>query len=71
MILLWALSVVAAFGLGYYFHSLNEKIHRLEQEVRQKIDKPPEEPSSEIIDPFDEVQQAQYELKKRMQDLNQ
>lgn len=67
----WVLSLILAFGLGYFFSSLTGKIEQLEVQLQQKADKPEEiEKPSELIDPYDEVQTALYEQKKMMDRLN-
>lgn len=70
--ILWAISLVAAFSLGYLLQGLLSKIKRLEEEVKKKVDKkePAPEKKSELIDPYDPVQTAQWELTQRMKDLN-
>lgn len=70
MLILWALSILCAFGLGYFFRYLTTKIKVLEEQVREKIDKPKEEATSTLVDPLDPVQEALYRQKKIMQGLN-
>lgn len=68
--LVWIISLIATFYLGYRFGELEKKVKQVQQVLKQKIDKPPEEPQSEIIDPLDEVQTAMYEHRKMMEKLN-
>lgn len=67
----WIISLVVTFYLGYKFGELEKKVKKIQETVKQKIDKPKqEEPQSEIIDPLDEVQTAMYEHKQLMKRLN-
>lgn len=72
--LIWFLSLLAAFFLGYKFGDLTKKVKAVEQAVKQKLDKKPakiqQEPVSSIIDPLDEIQTAIYERNKMMEKLN-
>jgi hypothetical protein len=70
--LLWFLSLILAFIAGFKLGDITKKVHQLEEIVKQKIDKPVErpEPTSEVIDPLDEVQTAMYEYKIMMEKLN-
>ncbi len=68
----WIITCIGAALLGYHYRGLSKRIEHLEEAVKMKIDKPPEaqEPTSELIDPTDEVQNALYEHKKLMDRLN-
>lgn len=70
--LIWVITVVAAFFLGYFLRGLTKKIAQLEQAIAQKVDKKPEEPEpvSELIDPTDPIANAIYERDKLMKKLN-
>lgn len=69
--LLWFLSLIAIFWLGYKLGDITKKVKSVEQVVKQKMAKPvEEEPTSEVIDPLDPVQEAIYEHKKMMEKLN-
>jgi len=69
--LIWLLSLLASFTLGYKLGDLTKQIKSLQQAVKEKVDKPvKEEPVSEIIDPYDPVQTALYEREKMMARLN-
>jgi len=66
----FTLGIIASFCLGYYIRSLRSKIEALETTVKQKVDKPPEEAQSTVIDPYNEVQTAQFELEQMNKKLN-
>lgn len=68
--ILWFLSVVAVFLLGYKLGDITKHIKTVEEAVKQKVDRPAEVPASEVIDPYDEVQTAMYEHDKLMERLN-
>lgn len=56
--------------MGYHFRTVDRKIEVLEEEIKKKIDKPKEEPKSLVVDPYDEVQNAQFELDQMNKKLN-
>jgi hypothetical protein len=67
----WVLSLAIAFTGGYYSKVVVKRVEVLEETVKSKIDKPViEEPKSQVIDPYDEVQTAIYERDKLMKKLN-
>lgn len=67
----WTMTVIAAFGLGYYLRSLQATIQVLETTIRRKVDKPvEEEPPSVLIDPYDAVAEAKYAQERLMESLN-
>lgn len=70
--LIWIISLIAIFFLGYHFKGIANRVEVLETAVKLKIDKPKqsEEPKSEVIDPLDPVQTARYEQDKLMKKLN-
>lgn len=68
--LVWIISLIATFYLGYRFGELEKKVKQVQEVLKQKIDRPPEEPESEIIDLLDPVKEAQYEHDKLMKRLN-
>jgi hypothetical protein len=71
MILVWILSLYAAFWLGNHLREIAKKVEKLEEIVETRVyKKPPEEPESMLIDELDEVQTAVYEHEKMMRDLN-
>lgn len=70
--LAFVVSLIAAFFLGYNYRGLTKRVIEIEKTIAQKIDKPKEieDSPSEIIDPYDSVQQALYEAKKQQDKLN-
>ena len=66
------LSSIATFFLGYHFRGLTKKVEHLEEVVKTKVDRKPEPegPKSEVLDPLDQIQEAQYQHKLMMQRLN-
>lgn len=68
----WVASLIVVFILGYEWRSMKNTIAVLEQEVKNKMDKPaPEpEPESTVIDPLDPIQNAIYEHNVMMEKLN-
>lgn len=68
----WIVSCVATFWLGYFLRGITKKIAELERIVQSKVDRkpPPEEPTSTLIDPLDEVQTMLYEHEKLNKRLN-
>lgn len=70
--IVWFLSVVASFGLGYLFQDLTKKIEAVQIAIKEKVDKKPEQdaPQSQLIDVLDPVQTAMYEHEKEMKRLN-
>lgn len=72
IILAWIVSLGFAYLLGSKLRDITKKIVELEEVVKSKVDKKPEEPESvsEIIDPTDEVQEAIYEHEQLMKRLN-
>lgn len=65
------MTLIIAFRAGHAFRIVTNKVKEIEQEVKQKIDKPKEvESTSELIDPTDEIQTAIYEAKKQQNRLN-
>lgn len=70
--IVWFLSLIASFMLGYYFRDTRQKVKALEELVKEKVDKPkqPEEPQSMLIDPDDPIQTAQWEQAEMMRKLN-
>lgn len=66
------LTCIATFLLGYHFRGLSKKFEYLEQVVQTKVSKKlePEEPKSEVLDPMDEIQEAQYQHRLMMERLN-
>lgn len=70
--LVWLLSLVAAFGLGYKLRDITSKIEVVQTLLKEKVDKQPDEPEpiSNLIDPTDEVQTAIYEHDQLMKKLN-
>lgn len=70
----WVLSLIAAFSLGYSFRGFAKRVKAVEVAIAQKIDEPievEEESPSDIIDPYDEVAEAKYEMAQEMKRLNQ
>jgi len=72
LVIAWILSVIVAVFAGYYFRGVKNKIVELEEIVKTKVDKklPEPEPKSNLIDPYDVVQTAQYEHSQLMEKLN-
>lgn len=70
--LVWVITLVCAFFLGYFLRGLTKKIAQLEEAITMKVDKKPEpeEPKSQLIDPTDEVQNAIWEREQMMKKLN-
>lgn len=68
--LAWLLSIWLAFSLGYGVKDIRKRVESLEENIKQKIDKPKDEPESELIDPLDEVKEAQYQQQQEMKRLN-
>ena len=70
--LTWLLSLLAVFSLGYHFRDIREQIKRIDSILKARDDKKvaEEEPKSELIGPYDPVQQARYEHDKLMEKLN-
>lgn len=70
--ILWSLSLFATFTLGYKLGDITKKLTVVEQILKEKVDKKPEpeEPVSNFIDPYDEVQTAIYERDKLMKKMN-
>lgn len=68
----WVISVIVAYLLGNKLRDITKHIAELEEVVKSKVDKQPEEPEpvSKIIDPTDEVQEAIYEHEQLMKRLN-
>lgn len=72
IILAWTTSLIAIFLFGRYIGNIAKHITELEEVVKSKVDTKPviEEPSSEVIDPYDPVQTAIYEHSKMMEKIN-
>lgn len=70
MIIAWVISLIAVFWLGYFARDVNNRVVKLEDKIKQKADKPVEESPSILVDPTDEVQNAQYELEQMQKRLN-
>lgn len=69
--LIWFLSLVTTYFVGYRQGEITKKIKTIEESVKQKINKPPEEePKSDFIDPTDEVAEAIYEHEQMMKKMN-
>lgn len=70
--LIWLLSLIVVFWLGYKLRDIVSKIEVVQEVLKEKVDKKPEEPEpvSNLIDPTDEVQTAIYEHDKMMEKLN-
>lgn len=68
--ILWFLSLIAVFWLGYKLGDIAKQVKAVEEAVKQKVDKPAEAPTSEVIDPYDEVQTAIYEHDQLMKKMN-
>lgn len=68
----WALSVMGAFWLGYRFQLLTKEVGVLQDAVKAKVDKKPkpEEPQSTLIDLTDQVKEAQWEHDQMIKRLN-
>lgn len=68
----WIVTVVASFMLGYHLRGLKKRIEILEEAIQSKVDKkePDPEPPSEVIDPLDQIQTAQFEHAQMMKRLN-
>lgn len=68
----WLASLIAAYWLGYFIRGLTKRIEQLEKTIKNKADKQPEveEPTSTVIDPYDEVQTAVFEHEQLMKKLN-
>lgn len=73
LILAWAVTLVAAYVLGYHVRGLAKKIEHLEQVIQSKVDKKPEppEPVSTLIDPADPVQEAIWAREQELKRMNQ
>lgn len=72
MYIVWALSVIASFWLGYHIQRLTKKVEILEDVVKAKVDRKPEpvEPRSTLIDLTDPVKEAQYAREQLMKKMN-
>lgn len=71
MLIAWVLSAIATFFLGFYIRTLKDTLDATKEVLKTKVEKKPtEEPKSIFIDPLDELQTAEYEMKKRMEELN-
>lgn len=57
----WVISIIASFLGGYHFRVFTKKVEHVEKEIKQKLDKPQEEPASVLIDPLDPLQEAKLE----------
>lgn len=71
--LLWLLSLLIAFALGYKLGDITKKLRAIKELLKEKADKvqpEPEKPVSEVIDPYDEIQTAIYERDKLIKKLN-
>jgi len=69
--LVWFLSLIVVYYLGYKQGDLVKKVRSIEETIKKKIDKPiEEEPTSDFIDPFDEVSEAKYQHEVMMKKLN-
>lgn len=68
--LVWAISIVASFYLGYKFGDLTKKVEAVQEILKEKIDKPKEEPNSQLIDVLDPVQSARYEHEQMLKKMN-
>jgi hypothetical protein len=67
------LACIATFFLGYHFRGLTKKVEHLEEVIQTKVSKPVvvlEGPQSDVLDPLDEIQEAQYQHRKMMERLN-
>lgn len=69
--LAWILTLIASFCLGYKFKHITERVEVIEAEIKKKVEKPTEEPESFIVDELDEIQVAQAEHKKMLDELNE
>jgi len=71
-VLAWMLSLVIAFGAGFYISRLRDTITKLQKSITEKVDKPVvDESKSKILDPDDFKRQAQLEHDIRQKLLNQ
>ncbi len=68
----WIISLIGAFYLGYQCKIILKRVETLEEVVKIKVDKPKisDLPQSEFIDPYDEVQTAQFEHQQMLKKLN-
>lgn len=71
-VLAWMLSLVIAFGAGFYISRLRDTITKLQQSITEKVDKPVvDESKSKILDPDDFKREAQLKHDLEMRRLNQ
>ena len=71
MELLWFIPIALAFFIGYKLQYIENWIKGLKVVVDKKKDKPEVKSNeSNIIDPFDPLQQAKYEHLRMMKELN-
>lgn len=68
--IIWLISLVMVFFVGYHFRTIDNKIEILEEEVKKKIDRPEEKPESLVVDVLDPIQEAQFELEQNQKRLN-
>lgn len=68
--LIWILTLVIAFYLGYQAKQFKTKIDTIEEVVKAKVDKPKQEPQSTLIDPTDPIQEARWEQAQMLKKLN-
>ncbi len=69
-VLIWLQLIIISFFMGYHISRFNKRIEVLEKTLKQKVDKKPDDPVSEVIDPYDDIQTAKYEHDKLMKKLN-
>lgn len=69
--MLYIAIAVLAFLAGYHYKKIVKRVVVLEEKIELKIEKRPEpEVKSLLVDPTDEVQNAQFELEQQQKILN-
>lgn len=68
----WMLSLVIAFAAGSYISRLRDTVNKLQESIKEKVDKPPveDESKSRILDPDDFKREAQLKHDLEMRLLN-